>query len=1360
MSEIEKNNHFRNFTDQEADRIRLHWNEYVESLKNDGGQSFEERYGAEAIDTLTEGYRRLNQQNGHLETTAELEATQMYEDAATNQAWDGASSDEPVKERRLVHQIRKGGVRGTALLWNGIVDIGRGAIDPENWFYMVDLMRSVNDGLGIGDRDRGWQNYIKEVKEQGVRGEKGFGNAWMRAVMERDELAQYKQRLGVENDIFAQQQEGGAGIKFDKIPFLNEDLGLAGNATEIAVQEILTMGPLALGKLYRANKVAKHFASKAGGPIKPGRTVKGDGYRSSKVETELGDRDRIMKSADEQDVNYQTYLDEIESLPLKEQKKKLELLKVNQTKGRFLKFGGGAYSEAEIITSANVVAGGLFFQGMFGREASVIGEVGGGIAGARLAGPLLRNASDWLTYLNYKLPGTRDTKMQRALKGLGYTDDEILKMNSKKQASLFNAVTAMPIPRWMGFTSRERKRLNHMRHWDKEFQSLPDDIKDPLMERVSEVKRLVKKFDDRAGGQGKLFTTIDRAVDMAWLASLRELARNKKRIGHGVKVKFDINELKLVQRELAVAKELNFLLTDLSKKAYGDTDFEALLATMDGQLLKNMQRIKAQKLTVSKQADEILKAVDRRMPTDKKQFTSYTDPGGFRNNWDEGVSLQRKSEGLEKFDKTASDELGDLFSSTADEAQKLALEQNNLRLVEVKDAAGNFSHNVLMPISRASRGTSIAHADESKKIFDDMYDADRAHGEAQYNNIDGFKVSPSRAWNAKTKTNTKTTAIDSRGVNEITANIGDNLVTFMENNPGLGTRTMTKVKGQDVNLYEYLTKERLKALNKYENEVGSAQYNKLLEDLNNDLDTPFEFDLTMNDANGNVVVNKQGITDLENTIAGSIDIALPESVRLDISLSDLHSMRSGLMRNAMPMMKSNAQRVSGGLNLKIADMLTTQLDDFDVITDANQIWKTQIGDKWRRGIGRRISSGITEPEQFFQEFINSGTPTSAFQDFKRMFGRDDGTYDEEAVNLLRQTVEQMLDNDRTIKPEFWRNFGEEVLDVKLRPGEDIVEKSKSIYRTTEKRMKDYSTEIGGVKGQIADNIDQTKQTLQEDIDLLPENLFEGLTLEKVQGLFGRQVVDKESIRKAIISESYEGGDSRRLLSLTKLLGGKNISKTNKRTLQKILHDGAMEEAYSIRSTKGVGFEEAAVEVMEDGSKQLKPGRLHEQLEVDSSAMQLYLTRNQKVLEQIMEPEQLEDLKALSSLVTLVTGDIGRQAVENFPRSMKLQSLLSRAYGVVRGVVSPRYVITELLIQHARFGRGKMITDMAIDPDAFELLSDVILRDGLTKPKIRGEFVEYFYGTLLRVGRDVFEAEGAGDLQTMSENAWRQSGGGN
>jgi hypothetical protein len=265
----------------------------------------------------------------------------------------------------------------------------------------------------------------------------------------------------------------------------------------------------------------------------------------------------------------------------------------------------------------------------------------------------------------------------------------------------------------------------------------------------------------------------------------------------------------------------------------------------------------------------------------------------------------------------------------------------------------------------------------------------------------------------------------------------------------------------------------------------------------------------------------------------------------------------------------------------------------------------------------------------------------------------------------------------------------------------------------------------------------------------------------MDSLFGKRIVDEQALRKAILEESYTGGESRKLKGLVQLIkdAPPEVAKKNTETLQKILYEGALEEAYDIRGTKGLGFTESVVETTSDGTKQLKKGSLHEELEVDSGAFQLYLSRNKSILEEVFKetPEKLEDLRSLSALVTLVVGDIGQQAVENFPRAMKMNSLMSRAYGVVRGVVSPRYVLTELLIQHARFGRGKMITDLATDPDAFEILSDVILKDGLTKPRIRGEFVEYFYGTLLRGGRDIFEAEGEGDLQTMSENAWAQSG---
>ena len=265
-------------------------------------------------------------------------------------------------------------------------------------------MTSIGDGLDFSNRDRSWQNYWQEVKRDAVRGDKGFINAWGRTVLEEEEIDKYASQLDFsERDIYNVKSAGMSGLKFENIPFLNEDLGMAGAAAEIAVQELLTMGPLALGKLHRANKVAKYFSDKAGGSIKRGRMTK-DGYRSGKIRTELGDESDIKKAVNEQDVEYKAYYDELKGMSVKEQKKASELLKVNQTQGKVLKFGGGAYAEAEIVASAGVVAGGIWFQSMFGKEASIIGEVGGGIAGPTLVMRSGRNLLDWMNYLYFLRP--------------------------------------------------------------------------------------------------------------------------------------------------------------------------------------------------------------------------------------------------------------------------------------------------------------------------------------------------------------------------------------------------------------------------------------------------------------------------------------------------------------------------------------------------------------------------------------------------------------------------------------------------------------------------------------------------------------------------------------------------------------------------------------------------------------------------------------------------------------------------------------------------------------------------------------------------------------------------------------------
>ena len=999
---------------------------------------------------------------------------------------------------------------------------------------------------------------------------------------------------------------------------------------------------------------------------------------------------------------------------------------------------------------------------MFGKESSIIGEVGGGLFGPSLVAKGGRNVLDWMNYLSFKLPGSRDAKNVRALKALGYTDDEIVKMPSQKKAKLIGAIRAKPIPRWMGLTSKERKRLNQMRHWDNEFESLPDDIRDPLMERMENVKGLLQKFDDQAGGTGTVFTTIDRAFDMAWLSSLRTLARDKKRIGHGVKVKFDIDEMQLQKREIDTAKELNQLLMDLSEKSRGNVDFKALLHTMDTQLKRNMDNLSDAQGVIGKQAREIKKAVERRTDAKLQQYSDYTDPTGFRNNWDEGIDIRRTSDEFigptdMNFNEAAADDIARFFTDSKQELIDTALKRQNMQLIETD------GRKILMPIGRRTYKENVTYANDSERIFNAAYDADRTYGSAQYDNITGFEVSPASAKKGQVP------AIDSESLNKITARMGREILEFTENNPQMGARIIANIDKKDVGLSEFLAKKRLEALEEAHRQLGNDEYFKLLDNLNARADNPYEIDTTIVDElTGSARVDTEGMANLQSLIAADIGLDLPsDTVKLDISLKDLQAIRSGLFRRAMGQMKTTTQRVSGGTNLRVADIITKELNEFDSLTKANQVWKTQIGDKWRRGIGRKIISGMKEPEQFFQTFIDSKTPTRAREDFDRMFlkeGREAGeidAYDEQAIEGLKFTIQEMLDNNQKIPNTFIRNFGEDVLGMRVIKGEDIVEKGKSIYRTMDTRKELYQREAQGITGEIASDVDAMATRMKSELESNPEYYFEGLSLAKMEGLFGKRIVDEQSLRKAILEESYMGGESRKLKGLVQLIkdAPPEVAKKNTATLQNILYQGALEEAYNVRSTKGLGYTEDVVEVLEDGSKQLKKGRLNEELEVDSSAFQLYLSRNKEILEEVYKdaPEKLDDLRELSALVTLVVGDLGSQAIENFPRGMKLQSLMSRAYGVVRGVVSPRYVLTELLIQHARFGRGKIITDLATDPDAFELLSDVILRDGLTKPRIRTEFVEKFYGTMIRGGRDIFEAEGEGDLQTMSNNAWEASG---
>ncbi len=68
-----------------------------------------------------------------------------------------------------------------------------------------------------------------------------------------------------------------------------------------------------------------------------------------------------------------------------------------------------------------------------------------------------------------------------------------------------------------------------------------------------------------------------------------------------------------------------------------------------------------------------------------------------------------------------------------------------------------------------------------------------------------------------------------------------------------------------------------------------------------------------------------------------------------------------------------------------------------------------------------------------------------------MFLGQDGLYDEQAVEGLNFAINEMLDNNQKLPNAFLKNFGEDVLGMRLVEGEDIVYKGQSIFRTTADR---------------------------------------------------------------------------------------------------------------------------------------------------------------------------------------------------------------------------------------------------------------------------------------------------------------------
>ena len=91
----------------------------------------------------------------------------------------------------------------------------------------------------------------------------------------------------------------------------------------------------------------------------------------------------------------------------------------------------------------------------------------------------------------------------------------------------------------------------------------------------------------------------------------------------------------------------------------------------------------------------------------------------------------------------------------------------------------------------------------------------------------------------------------------------------------------------------------------------------------------------------------------------------------------------------------------------------------------------------------------------------------------------------------------------------------------------------------------------------------------------------------------------------------------------------------------------------------------------------------------------------------------DQIKNIRTLVEFVKRDqrpqgAGGLSFTGDPRGLSIESYISRFYSISRGVVSPRYVGTEAIIQTLRMNNHKLLTEMFTNKDVAEAMADIIV----------------------------------------------------
>ena len=134
--------------------------------------------------------------------------------------------------------------------------------------------------------------------------------------------------------------------------------------------------------------------------------------------------------------------------------------------------------------------------------------------------------------------------------------------------------------------------------------------------------------------------------------------------------------------------------------------------------------------------------------------------------------------------------------------------------------------------------------------------------------------------------------------------------------------------------------------------------------------------------------------------------------------------------------------------------------------------------------------------------------------------------------------------------------------------------------------------------------------------------------------------------------------------------------------------------------------------------------------IESVALQDHLKKSTPgQLIKKFDPKRYNDLIAISDLTNVVdfTTLAQKGIAEGAVRALSVESMISRMYSIVRGVVSARYVMTEAGFQAYRTQRRKILQQIIRDRETPTIILDMLAKDGLRDPQKKARWFRTLRG---------------------------------